>query len=117
MIRDDVQPEVWTDPDYDISDATAAATTAVSPARTATDIETWLIAYIARSLEVEANELDPTVPFDRYGLASAAAYEMMGDLETWLGIPFDPTLPYDYPTIRSLSAHLAEAQGLGHGAT
>ena len=49
-----------------------------------------------------------TIPFDRYGLDSSAAIGMIGDLENWIGIELDPTLPYDYPSIETLAQHLAE---------
>lgn len=51
-------------------------------------------------------EVNISVPFDRFGLSSASALLMTGDLETWLGRELDPTLPYDYPTIEALAGHL-----------
>lgn len=76
--------------------------------RSATQIEEWLIEYLAQILEVDPDEMDVTVPFDRYGLDSAQAIGMIGELEEWLGEEIDPTLPYDYPTIESLAQHLAD---------
>jgi acyl carrier protein len=78
--------------------------------RTAAEIEEWLLRYLAEELTKEGikTELDVTVPFDRLGLSSATAVSMAGSLEEWLGREVDPTLPYDYPTIRRLSTHLAE---------
>ena len=48
-----------------------------------------------------------TTPFDRYGLSSMTAVLMTGEMEDWLGRTLDPTLPYDYPTIETLSQFLA----------
>ena len=69
-------------------------------------IQDWIISYIAELLEVEPERVDPTIPFDRYGLDSSAAYALTGDLEDWLGREIDPTAIYDYPTVEALSEHL-----------
>jgi acyl carrier protein len=71
------------------------------------EIQAWLVEYFARALEVDPQEVDVTIPFERYGLSSATAFEMMGDLQEWLETRFDPTLPYDFPTIAKLSKQLA----------
>jgi acyl carrier protein len=71
------------------------------------DIEAWLVSYIARELNVSLNDIDVTVPLERYGLSSMHAVLMAGDLEEWLGRQIDPTLPYDYPTIETLAQRLS----------
>ncbi len=77
----------------------------------ARDIQTWISTYIADLLSIHSDQIDITVPFDRYGLDSSAAVGMTGDLEDWIGIELDPTLLYDYPTITALAQHLiAEIQ-------
>jgi len=76
--------------------------------RTATEIQDWLVAYVAPILDVSPEEVDASIPFERYGLDSADAVGMTGDLADWLGFDVDPTLPYDYPTIEALSQALAE---------
>lgn len=73
------------------------------------EIQTWIVDYIAELLEVEANKIDVTIPFDRYGLDSSAAVGLAGDLEEWLDEELDPTMLYDYPTIESLTEHLIES--------
>jgi acyl carrier protein len=71
-------------------------------------IESWMTEYLADRLRANPSSLDPDASFERLGLDSAAAVEMLGDLETWLGVgDLDPTLPYDYPSLSTLSAHLA----------
>lgn len=74
----------------------------------AAEIQTWIASYLADLLEVDADEIDVTIPFDRYGLDSAVAVGMTGDLEDWLNRKLDPTLLYDYPTVESFAHHLAE---------
>jgi acyl carrier protein len=76
--------------------------------RTPTEIQNWLVSYLSELLEIEPDEVEVTVPFERYGLDSSAAIGLSGDLEDWLGFPLDPTLLYDYPTIEALVQHLAQ---------
>ena len=71
------------------------------------EIQDWIVSYIAELLEVEPELVDPTISFDRYGLDSSAAYALTGDLEDWLGREIDPTAIYDYPTVEALSEHLS----------
>lgn len=74
----------------------------------ATKIQGWIVSYLAEMLEVDAEEIEVAIPFDRYGLDSSIAVGMTGDLEDWLKKELDPTLLYDYPTIEVLAQHLAE---------
>lgn len=71
------------------------------------EIQDWIVSYLAEILEVEPELVDPTIPFDRYGLDSSAAYALAGDLEDWLGQEIDPTAIYDYPTVEGLSEYLS----------
>lgn len=72
----------------------------------AMEIRDWLIEYLSRELNVAAESIDITAPFDRHGLSSLKAVLMIGDLEEWLGHSLDPTLPYDYPTIELFANHI-----------
>lgn len=76
-------------------------------APTVAEIQEWIVSYVANLLEIEPEELDTTIPFDRYGLDSSAAVGLTGDLQEWLGCELDPTLLYDYPTIEALVKHLS----------
>ncbi|WP_197387730.1 acyl carrier protein [Ralstonia pseudosolanacearum] len=71
-------------------------------------IQDWLAAHISDLLSLPVDQIPLDTPFDRYGLDSAAAVGMIGDLGEWLGRTLDPTLPYDYPTALQLADHLAE---------
>ncbi|MCC5610269.1 acyl carrier protein [Nostoc sp. CHAB 5834] len=82
-------------------------TDASNQIRTAADIQAWTISYLGELLEVDPEEVDITIPFDRYGLDSSAAIGLTGDLGDWLGYDVDPTLLYDYPTIEGLIKHLS----------
>lgn len=75
---------------------------------TATEIQDWLVSHLAELLNMDSNEIDVRIPFERYGLDSLAAVSLTGDLQQWLECEIDPTLLYDYPTIKALVQHLAE---------
>lgn len=75
---------------------------------TTTEIQVWLVSYLAELLEIDSHKIDVTVSFDRYGLDSSATVGLSGDLEEWLGCEIEPTVLYDYPTIGALAQHLAE---------
>lgn len=75
--------------------------------RSATEIQDWIVAYLADLLEIEPEEVDVTIPFNRYGLDSSAAVGLTGELEEWLSTEIDPTLLYDYPTVEALVQHLS----------
>ena len=72
------------------------------------EIQAWLVSYLAELLEIEPSEVDVTISFDRYGLDSSATLSMTADLEEWLSLELEPMLFYDYPTIETLSQHLAQ---------
>lgn len=75
---------------------------------TAAEIQSWIVTYLADLLDIEPDEVNPSIPFDRYGLDSATAVGLTGDLEDWMGKKLDPTLLYDYPTVETFAQHLAE---------
>jgi acyl carrier protein len=53
------------------------------------ELERWFIARLARSLNVEADQLDIHEPFLRYGLDSVESVRILADLEGWLGFELD----------------------------
>ena len=72
-------------------------------------IRTWLTAQVAQTLNINSDEVDETIPFERYGLESADIVSIMADLEDWLGCEIDdPTLMYEYPTIKEFSEYLVD---------
>ena len=75
---------------------------------TAVEIQAWIVSYLAELLEVDPDEINVSISFDRYGLDSSVAVGLTGDLENWMERKLDPTLLYDYPTIESLAQHLAD---------
>jgi len=72
-------------------------------------LERWLAELVASAVDLEPGAIDVDARFDRYGLDSAAAIGLTDELEQGLGVALEPTLLYDYPTIRSLSGFLTRA--------
>src|SRR4029450_3009286 len=82
------------------------------------EIQAWLIAQIARQLELAAESIDAQRPFFDYGLTSREAVVLSGELSDWLGERCSPTLAYDYPSIEALARHLArDASSAGEPVT
>lgn len=73
---------------------------------TRTELRDWMTAYLSELLHLERHEIDPTQPFEMYGLDSSGAVGLSGDLEDALGASFDTSLVYDHPTIEALLDHL-----------
>ncbi|MEL6495185.1 MAG: acyl carrier protein, partial [Cyanobacteria bacterium J06623_7] len=59
-------------------------------------IQGWLIDKLAEVLEIEPNQIDVGQDFEEYGLESAEAINLSGDLEDYLGCRLPPTLLWDY---------------------
>lgn len=76
---------------------------------TKVEIQNWIINYLVQHLELNPARIDITIPFDRYGIDSAAAIVLVGDLKDWLEIDLEPTLIYDYPSIEELARHLSDS--------
>jgi acyl carrier protein len=72
-----------------------------------TQIRHWLAEHLAELLGVNEAQIDIDADFDSFGLDSAAAVAMTGELEEVLGCDIDPSVAYDHRTIRQLSSHLA----------
>lgn len=86
----------------------------VTPARAArpvprSEIEQWLVARIADIRGMNPENVRPDVAFAKYGLDSASAVALCGDLSDWLGRDLDPSVLYDFPSAAALAEHLAGA--------
>jgi len=80
--------------------------------QTAETIQNWLLSKISEQLKMTATQIDIREPLARYGLDSATAVSLSGELETWLDRQLSPTLVYDYPNIQALAQYLAAEQPL-----
>ena len=75
-------------------------------AKNTIEIQEWLVNYLAEFLEVETSEIEINRSFDEYSLDSRAAIFLTGELEEWLGFELEPTLVYEYSTIKELAQYL-----------
>ena len=76
--------------------------------QTALDIQAWLVERIAKEIGVSPESIDLKEPFDNYGLDSVLAIEIASAGKQKLGLDISPLLLVHYPTIESLSQHLAK---------
>ncbi len=76
-----------------------------------TDVQAWMTSYLADLLDIPEAEVDPTRPFDQYGLDSAAAVAFTSDLGHWLGVQLDTRLMIENDTIAAVARHLAARPG------
>jgi acyl carrier protein len=74
------------------------------------ELQEWIASYIARVKKIPREEIALNVPFSDYDIDSAEMQEMAGELEDFVKHALSPNLPYDYPTIERLAAHLAGGQ-------
>jgi acyl transferase domain-containing protein/acyl carrier protein len=70
-------------------------------------VQSWLVAKLAEYLDIDPSTIDIHEPFASYGLESAEAISLSGELEEWLGRDLSPSLLYDYPSISILARYLA----------
>ncbi|WP_107666513.1 AMP-binding protein [Cyanothece sp. BG0011] len=75
---------------------------------TARDIQDWLVTYFSKILNKKPQNLSINTPLANYGLDSVIGIELIEALEKWLNIEIEPTIYYDYPTIKALAEGLAE---------
>ncbi|MBW4535060.1 MAG: aminotransferase class I/II-fold pyridoxal phosphate-dependent enzyme [Pleurocapsa minor HA4230-MV1] len=85
-----------------------AQSSVLSTATKAEAIQGWLIDKLAEVLEIEPNQIDVGQDFEEYGLESAEAINLSGDLEDYLSCRLPPTLLWDYQNIETLAQYLAK---------
>jgi acyl carrier protein len=74
---------------------------------TKNEIQEVIRRHLAEVFEVEPGEIDMEASFNQLGVDSSCAVALVGDLENYLGMEIEPTLPYDYPSVRKLAEQLA----------
>jgi acyl carrier protein len=77
--------------------------------RSEREIRERLIREVSAASGIPAEQIDVREPFASYNIASIEAVQMVGTLETWLGLTLDETLLWDHSTIEALAKHLAGA--------
>lgn len=82
-------------------------------ARSAAEIQDWIVARVAPRLQVAPSEIRLDEPLIDVGLDSMEFVALVGELEQWLGCRFRDNPLIDYPTIASLSEFLAAELAAG----
>ncbi|GFN33269.1 type I polyketide synthase [Paenibacillus xylaniclasticus] len=75
-------------------------------------IELWLREQVAARFGIDREEVDASRPFSYYGIDSAEAMIMCGDLEQLLEREVPPTMLWDYPTIHELASAVEQIGGV-----
>ena len=65
------------------------------------------VEYLALTLGLPNEEIEPDVNFARLGLDSANSVYLIVELEEWLGLELAPDLLFEHPTISDLARYLA----------
>ncbi|WP_315823385.1 type I polyketide synthase [Paraflavitalea speifideaquila] len=72
-------------------------------------VQEWLTALFARELNMETSELKADKPFPDYGIDSILITQLIQPVKKALDADIDPSLLFEYQTIASFAAWLAEA--------
>jgi acyl transferase domain-containing protein/acyl-CoA synthetase (AMP-forming)/AMP-acid ligase II/acyl carrier protein len=91
----------------DVPVATSTPPQEIPTERGEDEIRRWLLTRFASRLALPESAIDPRASLSRYGVDSAEAVGLAGELEEWLGRQLPSTLVFDHPTIASLARHLA----------
>ena len=78
--------------------------------KSTSEVETWLVQYLAGELKLPAADLPRDEPLTNLGLSSRQAVMLTGEIEEWLGKPVDPALAWEHPTVRALAKALGDAE-------
>jgi acyl carrier protein len=70
-----------------------------------------LKAHVAAATGCDPKDVQAGVAFAAQGVDSVAAVSMAGEIEEWLSVTLPDTLAWDFPTPKSLAAHLARLTG------
>jgi acyl carrier protein len=84
---------------------------------TESEIRDWCVAYLARTLKLSPERIDPQAKFARLGLDSAASVFLVADLEDWLGLDLSAELIFEHQTPAALARYLARRCASPSGAT
>ncbi|MET7641790.1 SDR family NAD(P)-dependent oxidoreductase [Streptomyces sp. NPDC005438] len=112
LLQGDLEPlAVWradaTDPRPDPAADASAEPDGGRSTRGSAEIERWLREALATATGKPVDHIDPEMPFAAYGLQSVHMVAMVGDLETYVGLPLSASVVWEFPTATQLARHLA----------
>jgi len=71
------------------------------------DVRDCCTRYLAESLHLPANQIDPHMTFARLGVDSATSVFLLMELEERLAVELPPEILYEHVTIAQLARHIA----------
>jgi acyl carrier protein len=71
------------------------------------EIRDWCVTYLAKSLKLSPERIDPQAKFARLGMDSAASVFLVAELEDWLGVELSIELVFEHQTPAALARYLA----------
>jgi acyl carrier protein len=71
--------------------------------KTQQEIILWLREQIAAETKIDAAAVRTNVPFTDFGLDSIVIVTLVTKLEEWLNTSLDPTIFWEFPSIKALS--------------
>lgn len=81
------------------------------PARSSTEIQTWIVGRLAQELQTSRETLKVDQPILSYGIDSVQILTVMTELEDWGGFRFSGNPLDDYPTAQALAQYVADLTG------
>lgn len=70
-------------------------------------VEQWLTGRVVAYGKVAPDSFTPDTPLSELGLDSVYALTLCGDIEDEYQLDVDPTIVWDYPTIRELAGGIS----------
>ena len=74
----------------------------------AATVESWLAGRVDLAVGHDADSFTADTPLAELGLDSVYALTLCGDIEDEFALEVDPTIVWDYPTIRQLAGGISE---------
>ncbi len=74
-------------------------------------VQAWMVAYLVDLFDISPEEVDVSMPFDQYGLDSAATVAFTSDLGHWLGVKLDSRLMIEHDTVEAVARHIGTTHG------
>jgi acyl carrier protein len=72
------------------------------------EIQNWITNYLSDLVGIPANEIDLTMSLDRFGLSSATAVALVGDLEAHLDADISPAILFEANDIAEICVAIVE---------
>ncbi|MDH7524370.1 MAG: beta-ketoacyl synthase N-terminal-like domain-containing protein, partial [Peptococcaceae bacterium] len=76
--------------------------------KTTDQVRSWLAGLFAAELRIEISKLEPDKPFAEYGVDSILLAQLLRSINQAVSLDLEPSILYEYSTLDSLAAWLAD---------